>query len=237
MRTAVSLAAFTVAVLLLAAMFVDWTMPRESPAGRTRSHIVLIGASIGRGWSLQQWPARVSRPDYSAEALAVWDFNKSVAVEELLLRPGRPFHLTRTWLKSLFEPPPRVPDIVILKECSSYFPGNLPAQRAQTTAWVERLRQRGIPVMLATVVPVTPARDSRSPGKQASLLAYNRWLRDYARQAGAGILDLERALSDGGGNAWLSPRFAAPDGTHLNAAAYAVLDRLLLSALEPPGPG
>lgn len=202
---------------------------------RATTHLVLIGASIGRGWNLDGWPERMRERAFSAEALAVWKFDKTEAVEEVLLRPARRFQMTRTYVRSLFRPAPPVPRVVILKECSAYFPGDLTAYQALTRTWVEKLRRRGVRILLATAVPVTHAKSDRYPRKQESLLEYNCWLREFAREQGAGVLDLERALADGAPGSFLPDKFAAPDGTHLNRAGYEVLDRALLAALRTAG--
>ncbi len=190
-----------------------------------RLHVILIGASIGQAWHLADWPARANALAFTAESLAVWQFDKSEAVDEVLMRPSRKFRPTRTYLRSLFQPPPPKPDIVILKECSSYFPGDLHLYEARVKAWVEELRARNIQVVLATVVPVTRNREASDPGKQESLLSYNRWVRVYAQQQGLTLLDLEAAVRDDG--SYLRDDFTSGDGTHLNASAYAVLDSTL----------
>jgi hypothetical protein len=45
------------------------------------------------------------------------------------------------------------------------------------------------------------------------------------------VLDLESAVRIEGGGRYLREDFTSGDGTHLNASAYAVLDRTLLSTL------
>jgi len=206
--------------------------------GTHATHIVLIGASIGQGWHLAEWPARVHAEGFTAESIPAWQFDKSEVLDEVLIRPARKFHPTRSYLKSLFQPPPRKPEIVILKECSSYFPGDLAVYHRSIQDWVGRLQVRGIKVVLATVVPVTHARAEQNPGKQESLLKYNEWIRQYADQHNLRILDLEAALHDGGTDKYLREEFATADGSHLNAAAYAVLDdvlRKLLAGMTGPG--
>ena len=221
-----------VAILSSAAVLTAYMKLKSTPAGAPRRvHVVLIGASIARGWGLEQWPARVAAPGFTAEALAAWQFDKSEAIRETLMRPARKFRLTRTYLKSLFEPPPAIPDVVILKECSSYFPGPLDAYRQSIRQWVRQIQAHKAQIMLATVVPVSRARAAAHPGKQESLLEYNRWLREYARQQRIPVLDLEAAMSREEGGRYLQDRYDVGDGTHLNAAAYAVLDRTLRVAL------
>ena len=121
--------------------------------------------------------------------------------------------------------------MVILKECSSYFPGDLDAYKDSIRRWVRQLRASKIPVILATVVPVTRARAAQAPGKQESLLEYNRWVRDYAGKQGIPVLDLEAAMREEGEGSYLRESFDMGDGTHLNRAAYAVLDTTLRATL------
>jgi hypothetical protein len=195
------------------------------------THIVLIGASIGQGWDLEEWPGRTGNGNFTAEALAIWQFDKAEAVDEVLIRPRRRFRLGRSYLKSLLQPAPKRPDLVILKECSAYFPGDLNRYQARVQEWLKRLKAQQIGVMLATVVPVTKARAAQDSGKQQSLLEYNRWVRSYALGSGAPVLDLEEALRSKP-EGYLNERYAAADGSHLNSAGYAVLDEYLSSVLS-----
>jgi len=203
--------------------------------GPRKKQVVLIGASIGAAWRLADWPTRVHTSEFSTEFLAAWQFDKSGVVEEVLMRPHMKVQLNRTFLRALFVPPKK-PDIVILKECSSYFPGNLNVYRDSIQTWVRWLHSHNIRVMLATVVPVTRARSDREPGKQEGLLEYNRWVRDYARMQGLPVLDLEAATRIPADETYLRDDFAANDGSHLNARAYAMLDQVLLTALCGTGP-
>ena len=199
--------------------------------GSKTTHVTLIGASIGQGWQLAEWPTRAPAPGFTAEAIAAWQFDKTEAVEETLMRPATKFRLTRTYLKSVFQPPPKA-DIVILKECSAYFPGNLEVYKDSIRKWVRQIQASKLPVMLATVVPVTRARAAQAPGKQESLLEYNRWVRGYAREQGIAVLDLEAAMREEGESSYLRESFDIGDGTHLNRAAYAVLDTVLNTTLR-----
>jgi hypothetical protein len=201
-----------------------------SQAGKT-THVVLIGASIGQSWHLAEWPARVKASGFSAESVPAWQFDKSEVLEEVLMRPARKFHLTRTYLTSLFQAPPPKPNIVILKECSSYFPGDLSNYQRGIEGWVRRLQATQIKVILATVVPVTRSRAAQEPGKQESLLRYNEWIREFAGQHRIEVLDLESALRSNDLGKYLREEFASTDGSHLNPAAYAVLDETLQTLL------
>jgi hypothetical protein len=199
-----------------------------------RTHVVLVGASIGQAWRIAEWPQRVGDARFSAESIAVWRFDKAEAVEDdIVLRPAARFRVSRSWLAKFLRPPRR-PDVVILKECSSYFPGDLAAYANSVRGWTKRLTSGGFQVVLATVVPVTRARAMRDPGKQDSILAFNGWVRNYARAELLPVLDLEASLRDADSS--LREQFAAADGSHLNASAYAVLDRQLLEMLTTTRP-
>ncbi len=226
---------FAVVAMLILGVVVGFAAKRMSSRNIETSpgtmHIVLIGASIGQSWHLAEWPKRTGASGVSAESIAAWQFDKTEAVDEVLMRPGRKFHLTRTYLRSLFEPPPRKPDVVILKECSSYFPGDLEMYKRSTETWVRELRKHSV-VLMATVVPVTQSRSQQTPGKQEGLIEYNNWVRQYAEHYGIKLLDLEAALRTDDLHRYLRDDFAAPDGSHLNTTAYKVLDGVLYQAMS-----
>lgn len=226
---------FAATIVILAAVLTSITKGKggqENAGSRKPMHIVLIGASIGQAWNLAEWPSRVRVSGVTAESVPAWQFDKTQVVDEVLMRPSRKFHPTRTYLKSLFQPPPRKADVVILKECSSYFPGDLVVYQRKIQNWVTKLQAKHVNVVLATVVPVTQSRDQLSPGKQQSLVQYNQWVRQYAEQHGFGLLDLEAALRTDESTRFLRDEFAASDGSHLNAAAYRVLDNTLRATLS-----
>lgn len=229
MRTLISIALLVLLASAIALLAVRRNSKQMTGLTANTQHIVLIGASIGQSWHLADWPSRVKTSRFTAESIAAWQFDKTEAMDEVLIRPSRKFRLTRSYLRSLFQPPPKKADIVILKECSSYFPGDLSLYERSIEKWAGQLQANHRTVILATVVPVTQQRAQQSPGKQESLLKYNEWIREYARHNGLQMLDLEAALRrDEPGN-FLREQFAAPDGSHLNAAAYAVLDARLLN--------
>lgn len=198
---------------------------------KNRIHVTLIGASIGEAWNLAGWATRIHAPEYSANSVAVWQFDKSEAVQEVLLRPRLRFRPTRTYLKALFGPSPIKPDIVILKECSSYFPGNFERYRNSVCDWLQRIEAHKVLAMPATVVPVTRTRAAADAGKQEGLVAFNHWIREYAQEQKLPLLDLEAALNDKTEGSYLREEYAARDGSHLNAKAYHVLDGSLKDIL------
>jgi len=209
----------------------------EPAVSSENSHVLLIGASIGQDWQLAQWAERTGTPGVSAESIAVWQFDKSESVDEVLIRPKRKFRATPSYFKSLLAPAPRRPQWVILKECSSYFPSDLQADQKAFEKWTRQLQAANVKVMLATVVPVTRVRSEKDPGKQQSLSAFNVWVREFGAREALPVLDLDAALREGEPGSFLKDEYTSGDGSHLNAAAYRHLDRTLLAALCAPGTG
>jgi GDSL-like lipase/acylhydrolase family protein len=193
--------------------------------------VVLIGASIGQEWDLPNLPNRISNSQYQFEALQAWQYDKSELLADVLMRPSRRFTPTLGYLKGMFQSSPQPPDVLLLKECSSYYPGDQLQQREMMRNWVQQAKAKNIRVMLTTVVPVTKARAGRNPGKQAALLAYNDWARDYAREAGVSLLDLETPLRADAKERYLRDDLTSGDGSHLNRKAYDILDGVMLQAL------
>lgn len=220
-----------VAAALVTTVSVNRRVRREVSTAPKRLHVVLVGASIGQSWRLEEWPSRAQAPAFTGESVPAWQFDKTDVIAELLMRPARKFRLTRTYVKSLFRPPPRSADVVILKECSSYFPGDAQAYRDSVRKWLRQLRSCNVRIILATVVPVTQGRASLDRRKQEALLDYNRWIREYANEQHIPLLDLEAALRAEGEGSYLRDDFATSDGSHLNAGAYAVLDLTLRTVL------
>ena len=209
---------------------------KPASAGEEK-RVVLIGASIGQEWNLPDLPRRVNVPGYAFEAVQAWQYDKSEAVEETLMRPSRKFRLTPSYFKGIFNPSPRPADVIILKECSSYFPSDISRNKALFQTWIEEIRQKNITVMLATIVPVTKERARRQPGKQEGIREFNDWLRDFARQQGLPLLDLEQALRTDGKERYLRDELTSGDGSHLNQQAYVILDRLLIESLSTQSAG
>jgi len=196
-----------------------------SMAKKTR--VMLVGASVGQDWKLQELNERLPNPGYVFESVAVWQYDKTEALEEVLMRPKRKFHPTKTYLKGFFRPSPQPVDIVILKECAAYFPGDLALYKELMKKWVSMVRAAGKEVMIATVAPVTETRAAKQEGKIESILAFNDWARQYAAEQDITLLDLEAALRKGPETRFLKDELTSGDGTHLNRKAYDILDVLL----------
>lgn len=222
------------AVLLGAIQLVSGGVMAGEPQTENKPYrVVLLGASIGQTWNLSAFPERVRDKNYVVESFAVWQFDKSAMLDEVLMRPERKFHLTRTYLKSLFQPAPQPPDTIILKECSAYFPGE-PQQQKELliNKWVDQVRHAGIQPILATSVPVTRKRSEMDKGKMDGILKYNDWIRNYAKDQRIPLLDLELALRTDPADRYLRDDLTSGDGSHLNAKAYQILDGVLHKTLD-----
>jgi hypothetical protein len=223
-------------LLLLVAILSDRASRRQTARPPGSLQVVLVGASIGQAWRLAEWSDRVGEPRLSAESVAIWQFDKSEAIDEILMRPGIKFRVGRAYLRALWRPPQK-PDLVILKECSAYFPGDVTQYQSLVQKWVAQLVDHEIKAVLATVVPVTRKRAARERGKQEALVAFNQWIRNYAAEHRLTVLDLEAVLRSPGPERYLREEFAIEDGSHLNSSAYAVLDQSLRSLLRPTPAG
>lgn len=194
--------------------------------------ILLIGASVGKEWELPQFPVREKLDGYEVESIAVYQYDKTEALQEVLMRPKRKFRLTRSYLTGFFKPAPQLPGVIIVKECAAYFPGDLDSYQRLLKSWVDQIRGARINVVLSTVVPVTKNHAVGHPGRLEQILAYNDWVRAYAGQERIPLLDLEAALRVSDAERALDDVLTSGDGLHLNRAAYARLDQLLKSVLE-----
>lgn len=186
--------------------------------------ILLLGASVGQAWNLPEWPNRMQCNQYAFEMIRVYDFDKSKALEEILMRPKRKFRLSRTFLKSLLRPPMQKPDAIIFKECAAYFPGNFKKYKLLINKWVTQCKAGGIKPILATVIPVTDEHSKAKLGRLVGILQYNDWIRLYAINSGIYCLDLERYARVNETERLLRVDFTSGDGLHLNAKAYQALD-------------
>lgn len=206
-------------------------MAGDQQTAKQPYRVVLLGASIGQTWNLPAFPERVRDKNYVVESFAVWQFDKSEMLDEVLMRPERKFHLTRTYLKSLFQPAPQPPDTIILKECSAYFPGEPRQQKELVKRWVGQVSHAGIQPILTTSVPVTRKRSEMDKGKMDGVREYNDWIRNYAKEQRIPLLDLELALRADPVERYLRDDLTSGDGSHLNAKAYEILDSLLHKTL------
>jgi hypothetical protein len=77
-------------------------------AEETKRRTVLLGASVGKGWQIEQLPARADNDEYIFEYAAVYSFDKTQVLHSLLEQEEG-----------------TMPDAIILKECAAYFPSEL----------------------------------------------------------------------------------------------------------------
>jgi hypothetical protein len=194
---------------------------------RNRKRIILLGASVGKSWNLKEFPQRMKIDNYVFESIAFYEYDKTEALEEILMRPKRKFRLTKTYIKGFFEPAPQRPDVIILKECAAYFPGDLILYKELIKKWVQRLHGTNYKVVLATVVPVTPERNEKKRGQIESIREFNDWVREYTANEHITLLDLEEALRQDNDGRFLREDLTSGDGLHLNKKAYDILDKLL----------
>lgn len=197
-----------------------------------KKRIFLMGASVGKEWNLSKYPERMKTDQVFFESAAVYQYDKSEALEELLIRPKRRFHLTRTYLKGFFKPAPQLPDTIIIKECAAYFPGDLGQYKDLLKVWVKMIRDKKIEAVLATVVPVTREQAEKEPEKIGAIRKYNDWIREYANKENLLLLDLEYVVRTDDNNRFLKEEYSSGDGLHLNQKAYDMLDRLIQEAFK-----
>ncbi len=204
----------------------------QGKADASKKNVMFVGASIGKAWKLAEYSQRTGDRAHSVEFIAVYQFDKTEAIDEILMRPKRKFHFTLSYIKGFFRPSPVLPNIIVIKECSSYFPGDIALQQELVQKWVKRIRDARVEVILATVVPVTRARAEAVQGKIEGILAYNDWIRDYAKKEKITLIDLEAALRKSDRERSLRDELNSGDGTHLNQKAYEILDNLLRDLLQ-----
>lgn len=193
--------------------------------GDSPTRMVLVGASIGRNWHIDQLTKRTQVPgNYRFEYLGVNAFDKTPLIQAIESRTEKP-------------------QAVLLKECATYFPGDLAAFQAHEKAWVKSLRDAGIQPILVTTAPVAEPKEMLpkfknwvkqiigKPTWQGSVLQFNDWLKAYAASEGLEVFDLEAALRRSAEDRWLRDEFDNGDGMHLNSTAYQAVDKAFVAFL------
>jgi len=190
-------------------------------------HIAYIEASTVHLWKLDEFPVRMRTERYRFQIFREYDFDKSKVVDQVLATP------------------PPLPAVVILQECSVYFPGDMPTYQRMYRAWVERLSARGLRPVIATVVP--PARSRgwwqaykdfvkqqllRRPSRFEQVVVFNDWLRALGAELSVPVLDLELLLRVSAEDRHMRPEYDVGDGVHLTSPAYQRLDKDLLEFLD-----
>jgi len=103
-------------ILVLVCVYI---IPGDIMAGETKRRIVLLGASVGKGWQIERLPARANNDEYIFEYAGVYSFDKTQALHSFLGREEG----TR-------------PGAIILKECAAYFPGELSLYKKLILQWI-----------------------------------------------------------------------------------------------------
>jgi len=190
---------------------------------RTRS-IVIIGASYARGWT-----------GFSPRNSKI--LNKGVNGEQS-------FEMLARFRKDVVD---EHPDVVIIwgfindifRSSREKIDPTLERTRGSIVEMVDLARANGIKPVIATEVTIR----GRSGIKEAiatwigrlkgaesyqdyvnrHVLDTNQWIREYAREKGIALLDLQPLLADGEGRR--KKEYAKNDGSHLSEAAYTRLSR------------
>ncbi len=180
--------------------------------------VVLVGASIGKDWHFEQIGQRVQRPEYEFGYTGCYEFDKSKLIQGLIAEANKP-------------------EVVLIKECSTYFPGDAEAYKKQVMSWVAELRAAGVKPMLVTTAPVGKPTGAVAQAKLKvkkilgkptwldSITQFNDWMKSYAQQEGIPVFDLEAALRLSPEDRWLKPEYDSGDMVHLTPAAYSEMDR------------
>lgn len=198
-----------------------------------KRHVVLLGASVGRAWDIQALPERTGIANCDFRYVPGGGFDKTNALHEILLEEASR------------------PDAIIIKECAAYFPGDFDRYKVLVKDWVDLCKKKDVIPILATVVPVTrlhafkkifidiiKGRGLLNDGnpfahnRNAAIIAYNDWIKNYAAANGLSVLDMESAVVYSQENRFLREDFAKVDGLHLNANAYERLDEMAVSTVN-----
>ena len=227
-------------ILFFCLSLVLWPEVNKSVDGVKTNHtknqqklILLIGASIGRHWNFSSLPERIDNSDYIFEYVPGGGFDKSETLKSVLSREENK------------------PNVIFLKECAAYFPGEMPVYKDLMMRWINECIEADIVPIPATVVPVTrlhsfkqmlidvikgrnPLRSGNpfAQKRNRAIIAYNDWIRMYCSQKGLALLDLEEAVRYSKKNRYLRENFAKIDGLHLNSKAYKVLDQIVIPTLS-----
>ena len=223
----------TAIIISIMGLFISFSLSTEVNAMKKTKHIILLGASVGEAWKIEDLPRRQSVDGYQFEYFMKGGFDKSEPLKQILDRKDNK------------------PDAVFIKECAAYFPGDLPKYQELMKGWVTQCKQAGVIPIPTTVVPVIkdlplktrlkdlikwvigrPTQGSIHTLRLTGILEYNDWIKSYARKEGLVVLDLETPLHVSKEDRSLRLDLHSGDGLHLNEKAYAFLDKIVITTLE-----
>ncbi len=188
--------------------------------------IVYIEASTVNHWKLGDFDRRVHNDDYKIKTMTLYDFDKTPRVDSALGEKPKP-------------------NVVIVQECSTYFPGDLQVYKRKYQSWIQQIRKAGVVPVIATTV--TPAASHgftedlkefikvKILGRESQydqIVEFNKWLRQLAKQDNVTLFDLEKYTRISDTDRHMLEEYDSGDGTHPNAVAYQMLDKELLSMLK-----
>lgn len=200
---------------------------------KTKRRIVLLGASIGKSWSIPSLSGRIKNNRYIFEYIHGGGFDKSKKLRETISHGENK------------------PDAIFLKQCAAYFPSDLKLYKNLMKQWIKECLESGIIPIPTTVVPVTRLHSfkqflidilrRRNPfrfgnlfknWRNKAILEFNDWIRKYCINKRLSILDLEAALRYSEKNRYLREDLAKLDGLHINEKAYKILDKIVIPTLD-----
>lgn len=204
-------------LLYVAAAMLGCDMATDLANAAGDKKIVLVGASIGKAWHIDQLAQREDLPGYSFGYVGVNSFDKGPLIDELITRKDKP-------------------DWVMIKECSTYFPGDEQRYHRSVEEWAAQLRRAGIQPVLVTTAPVSEPAGTIAKGRITvkhllgmrswldDITAYNDWLRRYAAREHLPLFDLEAVLRVSDNNRYLKKEYGSGDMVHLTPVAYQAMD-------------
>jgi len=192
-----------------------------------KKDIVYIEASTANRWKLKDFGARVNDDRFNIETQTIYDFDKSPRVDKTL------------------KDRKQKPDVVVVQECSVYFPGNLPDYQTKYRNWIRQISKAGVTPVIATTVPPASSQgfveDAKAwvkvrllgeESQHEQIAKFNDWLRTVAKEEGVALFDLEILTRKSATDRVMRDEFNVGDGIHLNKAAYDILDKELHKFLQ-----
>lgn len=189
--------------------------------------IVYIEASTVNRWKLKEFGKRVNDDQFQIEPVTLYDFDKTPRVNAALTqRPAKP-------------------DAIVMQECSVYFPGDMKSYKEKYQSWIHQIKQSGVTPVIATIVPPADSQGFvedmkafvkvkvlRQASQHQQITEFNDWLRELARNENVPLFDLEKYTRRSDTDRRMREEYNSGDGIHVNATAYSMLDKELLTFLR-----